>query len=244
MKDEILTHINDPRHLEKIYRSNKSNFKRAFSALYPELKGNTLADFWNERLNFETEEINWGSRREFIFLVIASMVAGLIAKLPSFLPISEEYFYPRNIGFVLFPILCGFFAWQNKLSGRKIGLITVTMLVGLLFINFLPNDSESDTLILSCIHLLLLLWALLGVAFVGDVKNTVEKRLGYLRYNGDLIVMTTLIVIAGGIMSAVTIGLFSLIGFQIESFYFENVVVFGLPAAPILGTYLTQANPH
>jgi hypothetical protein len=57
-------------------------------------------------------------------------------------------------------------------------------------------------------------------------------------------VITTLIVIAGGILTGITIGLFSLIGFNIEQFYFQNIVIFGLPAAPILGTYLIQTNPQ
>jgi hypothetical protein len=56
--------------------------------------------------------------------------------------------------------------------------------------------------------------------------------------------MTTLILIAGAIMTGITIGLFELIGFNIEKFYFENIVVFWLPAAPIAGTYLTQTNPQ
>jgi hypothetical protein len=42
----------------------------------------------------------------------------------------------------------------------------------------------------------------------------------------------------------VTIGLFSLIGFNIEKSYFEYVVIFTLPAAPVIGTYLTQTNPQ
>jgi fumarate reductase subunit C len=79
---------------------------------------------------------------------------------------------------------------------------------------------------------------------VGEKSNNVEKRLGYLSYNGDLVVMTTLLLIAGAILSGITIGLFSLIGFNIERFYFDNVIKFALPAAPILGTYLTQANPQ
>jgi hypothetical protein len=45
-------------------------------------------------------------------------------------------------------------------------------------------------------------------------------------------------------MTGITIGLFELIGFRIEEFYFKNIVVFGLPAAPIVGTYLTQTNPQ
>ena len=79
---------------------------------------------------------------------------------------------------------------------------------------------------------------------MGEVENNSEKRLGFLKFNGDLVVMTTLIVIAGAITTGMTIGLFELIGFKIEKFFFENIVVFGLPAAPILGTYLTQTNPQ
>jgi len=244
MKDEILTHLNDPRQLEKLYRTNKLPFKREFSTLYPELKGNPLADFWNERLNYESDEINWGTGRELLFVIIASLTAGVIAKLPALLSVTEAFFYPRNIGFIVFPVLSAYFAWKNKLSAGKITLIAGTTLAGLLFINFLPDVKKSDTLILSCIHLLLFLWSILGFAFVGEIKKNDEKRLGYLKYNGDLVVITTLILIAGAIMSAVTVGLFSLIGFKIEKVYFEYVGIFGLAAAPIVGTYLTLTNPH
>ena len=84
MRDEILSHLNDPGHLEKMYRTNKAPFKREFSSLYPELKGNPLADFWQERLAYESDEINWGSGRELLFVLIAALVAGTIAKLPAF----------------------------------------------------------------------------------------------------------------------------------------------------------------
>jgi hypothetical protein len=244
MKDEIRKSINDPRPLERLYRTNKIQFKREFSMLYPELQGSALADFWNERLNYDADEINWGSRSDLLFVILASLTAGLIAKLPSFFNIPEAFFYPRNIGFIVFPGLSAYFAWKNKLSRGKIVLIVVTTLVGLVFINSLPDATNSDTLILSCIHLLLLLWAILGFAFTGGEGNNIEGRLGYLSYNGDLVVIGALIGIAGGIMTGVTIGLFSLIGFNIEKFYFENVVVFGLPAVPVVGTYLIRANPH
>lgn len=244
MKAEILKHINDPRQIEKLFRTNKTYFKREFVALYPELKGNSLAEFWNERLNYETDEINWGSRSELLLVILTCLVAGVIAKVPAIFAITEDFFYPRNIGFILFPVLSAYFAWKNKLSIVKVVAIAAAILIGLVFINTFPASNESDTLILSCLHLVLFLWAILGVAFVGGVGNIGEKRLDYLKYNGDLVVMTTLIVIAGGIMTGVTIGLFSLIGYNIGEFYFENIVVFGLPAAPILGTYLTQTNPQ
>ncbi len=244
MKDKILNHLNDPEHLERLYRSNKNNFKNHFNNLYTEVKGSPIAEFWNERLNHETEEINWGSARELIFVLLASLVAGFIAKIPAIFGIDEEFFYPRNIGFIVFPMLAAYFAWKNRLSAGKIAVIVITFLTGAIFINSLPDVQESDTLILSYIHLFLILWAVLGFAFVGQKRDLDEKRLSFLKYNGDLLVISALICIAGGIMTGITIGLFSLLGINIEQFYFEYIVIFGLPAVPILGTYLTQANPH
>lgn len=244
MKDKIISSLNDPGQLEKLYRTNKLSFKRDFNTLYAELKGNPLADCWHERLNYESDEFSWGTRQDLVFVITAALLAGVIAKLPAIFSIDKEFFYPRNAGFIIFPALSAYFAWKHKLSANKIAFIVGTTLLGLIFINFLPPAGKSDTLQLACIHLLLVLWSVLGFAFVGEKSNDAEKRLDYLSYNGDLVVMTTLIGIAGAILSGVTIGLFSLIGLNIEAFYFEHIVVFGLPAAPILGTYLTRTNPQ
>jgi hypothetical protein len=244
MKENILSNLNDPAQLEKLYRTDKSAFKRAFNALYPELKNDTLTGFWNARLNFPKDDITWGSRTDLLFVIIASLIGGLIAKLPVILGIDEELFYMRNLGFIVFPALTFYFAWKNKLPAGKIAFIAGATLFGLIFINALPDDKKSDTLVLSCIHLALFLWAIFGFSFVGEWRNDQVKRLAYLRFNGDMIVMTTLIVIAGFIMSAVTMGLFSLIGINIEKFYGNYIVVFLLPAAPFLGTYLVRTNPQ
>ncbi len=244
MKNEIMGHLYDPGGLEKLYRSNRLAFGRAFAQLYPEVKGAPAADFWHHRLNYEQEDHHRGNSRELILVVLGALVAGVVAKLPQLLSLSEDFFYPRNIGFVLFPILSMYFAWKNKVSVPKIALVAATMLATLIFINALPNDEGSDTLILSCLHLLFFLWFLFAYLFVGSAERADEDRLRFLKYNGDVVVMTTLIVIAGGIMSGVTIGLFSLIGFRIERFYMEWVGVFGLAAAPIVASYLIQTNPH
>lgn len=244
MKDQIFTHINDPVQLERLYRTNKGTFKKDFNFLYPEIKENILAKFWHERLNFENSEINHGTGKELLFVLFASLVAGIIAKFPAFFGIDEDFFYPRNIGFIVFPMLAAYFAWKNKLSQGKIAIIVIAILTGAIFINSLPNVSESDTLLLSCIHLVLFLWAILAFAYVGGKDGNIEKRLGFLKYNGDLLVISALIGIAGGILTGITIGLFSVLGISIEEFYFEYIVIFALPAIPILGTYLTQTNPH
>jgi len=243
MKNEMYDLLDQPKAMEKWYRSNKAEFKQSFMDLYPLIKDKPQAEFWFHRLNYEGEEIQWGSKRELIFVLIAAVVAGLIAKMPAYTGIGEEFFYSRNIGFIVFPALIAYFTWKNNFSLSKWIILALISLVSLLFINLFPNNLQSDTLTLSCIHLLLFLWSAFGYSYVGEIRNT-HKRLDFLRFNGDFVVMSTLILIAGGITTGITIGLFSLIGYEIGTFYFENVVVLGLAAVPLVATYLTQTNPQ
>jgi hypothetical protein len=145
---------------------------------------------------------------------------------------------------VVFPLLAAYFAWKQKVSTTKIVVVAIGMLLALGYINILPNDPKSDTLVLAYMHLPLFLWALLGFTFVGDDVWDHQKRLDFLRYNGDLAVMVVLILIAGGLLTGITLGLFELIGADINVFYFEYIVVTGVASAPIVGTYLVRVNPQ
>lgn len=244
MKNEILSNLSHPQQLEKLYRQDKTTFRREFNALYAKIGGTPLAQYWHERLNYEPEKNVLLNRAELLFVVIAVLIAGLAAKLPEILSIDEEYFYSRNAGFLVFPFLAAYFVWKNKLPVKKIALLAGIMAIALVFINLLPNNPTSDTLVLSCLHLALFLWTTAGFAFVGNKAASFQKRLGYLSYNGDLVVMGTLLLISGGILTGLTIALFELIGYRIEDFYFRYIVIFGLPAVPIVGTVLTQNIPE
>lgn len=244
MKESIQSLWENPNLLEKYYRKNKSEFRQEFSLLYPQMKGQPAAEFWHERLNFDSDHISWGSQAEWKFVVIAALLAGILAKFPAFFSIDEEFFYPRNLGFIAFPFVTAYFAWKNQLSINSLVLPVGVMLVSALYINLLPENQESDTFILACIHLPLLLWGLLGFVFSAAKIRDLSRRLAYLNFNGDAVIMGALLLLAGGLMSGITIGLFSLIGLQIEKFYFEYIVVFGLASAPLVATHLTQTNPQ
>jgi len=244
MKEEIINNLDNPRQLEKLYRENKTTFKREFNLVFPDIQESPIAQVWNERLNFENEEISWGTRNEMAFVIVASLLAGLIAKIPEFTAIKAEFFYPRNMAFIVFPLLTVYFSWKQNIQIKKLLIISVAILFSVFYINLLPNNSKSDTLILACIHLPLFLWTILGFTFIGDNLKNHHKRLDFLRYNGDLVVMTTIILIAGILLTVVTLELFNLIDVRMEEFYFQYIVVLGLAASPIVGTYLVQTNPQ
>lgn len=244
MREEIINNLENPRQLEKLYRDNKSAFKREFNLIFNDIQENLAAQVWNERLNFENEEISWGTNNELIFIIVAALIAGLIAKIPDLTTMKADYFYPRNIAFIVFPLLTAYFSWKQKIQGKKLIISLTAILISILYINILPNNDKSDTLALACIHLPIFLWTVLGFSFVSDNPKSNQRRLDFLRYNGDLVVMTTIILIAGAILTSITLGLFSLIDIKIEEFYFKYVVVWGLAASPIVGTYLVRTNPQ
>lgn len=244
MKQEIINHIDDPAFLEKLYRSNKSLFRESFMAISPEVQGKPATEFWKERLSYDGNSISWGSKQEFLFIFIGCLVAGLIARIPFTFEISSDYFYPRNVGFVVFPVLIGFFAWRNQITRNHLGILAGILSIFALYINLLPDQPESDTLILACLHLPILMWVILGTVYSKNQPNRTAIPLDFLRFNGDALVMSALLGISGAILSGITFGLFSLIGIQIEPFFQKYIVVFGLPAIPILATFLTQTNPQ
>jgi hypothetical protein len=55
--------------------------------------------------------------------------------------------------------------------------------------------------------------------------------------------MTGLFLIAGGLLTGITIGLFSAIHMNIEQFYMENIAIIGGVAAPIIAFYLIRLYP-
>lgn len=244
MRNEILASLDQPDQLEKLYRSNKAGFKKSFAELEEAQMDRQLAACWKARLFYQPEERERFTGKELVRVLILVVLAGLLARIPDIFSIEQEFYFSRNLGFILFPALMLFFGWRQALPLHRLAGVGIALLVSLVFINLLPGTATTDTVVLSCIHLLLFLWSLLGYVFIGAKVGEAESRLDFLRYNGDLVVMTTLLLITGGIVTGVTIGLFSLIGFQIESFYFKNIVVTGLPAAPILATWLIQNNPQ
>lgn len=243
MQNDILQYAEDPVQLERLYHADKAGFREAFDRLYPTLQHMPMAGFWQARLHPSTEPGLQADSRTWGWVILLGLVSAFLAKLPALFSINEEFYLSRFIGFIVFPVLAVYFIWRNGLSPRKMIITGLAMLAGLLWIGFLPDERNSDTLILACIHLPLFLWSVVGFVFVGD-REPMGARLDYLKFNGDLVVMTALIGLAFGLMSGITMGLFSIIGLNIQEQYMEWVALSGIAAAPVVATHLTRSNPQ
>lgn len=243
METEIINNIDNPIILEKLYRSDKIRFKNSFSVCYAEIQNNPIAQVWNERLATSKDDLFLGNKNEIFFGLMAAFISGIIAKIPSIIGIEYDLFLSKNIGFIVFPMVSIYFVWKQKLSFKKYLFLIFIFIATAFYINSLPNNEKSATIILAGIHLPLFLWAVLGYAFIGgDLKNS-QKKIAYLKFNGNFIIMSALLILSSVLFSAVTINLFMLLGVNIEKFYTEQIAVWGLSAIPLLSTYLVQYNP-
>ena len=181
-------------------------------------------------------------KHELIVLIILIFISGAIAKVPFLFNIDPELFYPRNIGTIVFPTLITYLSLRYKFNLYIWLIYLVISFITIIFLNLIPGGDNIDTFFLSSTHSLFFLLSICGLAFIGGIRGNNNKRVDFLHYCGDLIIMSGLLLISGGLFTAITIGLFQLIGFHIQDFYFENVVVWGLPAIPLVASYLIFNN--
>ena len=186
MEALIITNISNPAALEQLYRSNPAAFARAFEAVYPQISSQVSAHIWRERLVVSTT--SWGSMSDWVVVGIFALLAGFLMQLPDIFSISHDYYFPRNMSFIVMPGIGAYFAYKQGMSLRQLLAPLAILAASILFINLLPE--KSTTLLLTCLHIPILIWLVVGYIFA---KSDPGKRMDFLRYHGDLVVMTTVI---------------------------------------------------
>ena len=242
MKTKILNNLDNPRQLEKLYREDASSFKKEFNQIYPGQQDKASLAFWNERLNYEAAKPSWGSTTELVIVIVFALLAGLIASIPNITGIDNEKFLFRNISFIVFPLLSAYFIWKQKLAFKQYLFPLLAFIIAAVYINLLPTNKESSSIMLAFIHMPIFLWTIFGYSFLGVNIKSSQSRIGFLRYNGDLVVISGILLLSTVLFSAITVNLFDLIGINIEIFYFQNIMIWGIAAIPIVATYLMQTN--
>lgn len=250
MKELIEKNLEDPAELEKIFRQAPEVFQASFDEVFQAHPGSLLLGAWYERLRYQQPVLARSEKSflyqpsEILLIILIGLVGGTLAKLPFWTSITEEFFYPRNLAFIVLPGIAFYFLIRNAVQrGLMIGISLVFLGVAI-FMNALPDLPASDTIILACIHVPFFLWALTGFAFAGNRYRELEPRMQYLKFNGEMSIYAVLIMIGGVLLTMLTMGLFSVIGLEIEEWYMQNIALYGAAAVPIVATYITINRGH
>ena len=246
MKEEILRQLQNAEKLEELYRNDKSTFRKIFLEALSEIPPGSVRDFWLARLNADkSEALSWGKPQDWHLVLIAALAGGLVLKMPVFLHLKEDNFFPRNLVFAFAPGLMVFLSKRSKTKDWFLYYSLIFMGMLTVYINLLPGPPETrDSIWLACLHMPVLIWLLLARLDAGDAIRNTKETGGFIRFSAELLVMCGLMMAAGGLFTAILLGLFQAIGIPIHKIYFEWFGVFGAAGIPLLATLVLKENPE
>ncbi|MFZ2339947.1 MAG: hypothetical protein WAW07_09550, partial [Bacteroidales bacterium] len=239
--------LGNPEILEGLYRNDRKAFKTAFDGLFQEIETTDAAKFWKSRLDYDIKPdiLKTFTLREIVIVVGTGLLAAFLIKIPTIFSLSDEdSFYFKNAAIIIFFGLTLYTMLINRISEPgKIITTVVAFLIPALYSNLLPSRDPGDAVILAYIHLPMLMWFIYGIVWSGFDLRDHDKRIDFIKHNGDLAITYALIAAGGGFLTLITVGLFDSIGLDITEFYAENIVFAGAVAAPVVAAYLVGKFP-
>jgi hypothetical protein len=245
MKEKIKEIITDPDKLEKLYRDDKKSFEADFREIYPEIQDSEATKFWKSRLDFEVPQNKpvkmFGP--DLYIMIAVCIFGGFLIKIPDLFDIDPNtfLFYQKDAGIIVFLMLAIYsISIKGNFLRRNLIITFAAFAVSAVFINLLPDCKGCSSVNLVYIHMPILMWYIYGLVYTDFDLMSLNKRIEYIRHNGDLAVMGALLVISGGILAMITFGLFQAIGIRIDKFYTNYVILIGAVSAPVLTTFILK----
>ena len=220
--------------LKRVAVSDESS--RGFARAYSD-------ELWIQSGDIDAEQspVN-GDAAEFLVMLGCALAAALAFKAPSLL--GYQYngdgasFYARNISFFVLPFMAMYFIWKRGLSRNGIVGLVAVFVAGAVFANAYPFKPGGSTEVLTAIHLPIVLWLAVGVAYAaGDWLNN-ARRMEFVRFTGEWLVTYALIALGGGVLVAITVGVFGAIGIDVSTIISEWVLPCGAMGAVIVAAWL------
>jgi len=178
-------------------------------------------------------------------LVFAAIAAGIIqiARLAGGGPDGgQAAWFARDLGLFVLPVLGAYFVWLRRPPRRHIVALAIVVAVLAVVVNVFPFAADSQTGVLVGIHLPVVLWFVVGIAYLGVEWMSSARRMDFVRFTGEWAIYYVLIALGGGVLIALTgLVLSPIVSARVIGDVFDWVVPSGAAAAVIVAAWLVEA---
>jgi len=184
------------------------------------------------------------SRRDLLAMVSCAAGAVVSILLPRLFGLrwgEDSQFYVLNFSLFALPWLAAFLAWRRRARPAMIGVLVGLFALGALAANIYSLGEESQSLVLSAIHLPIALWFVVGLSYVAGDWRSSRRRMDFIRFSGEWLIYYVLIALGGGVLLAFTVNTFNAIGISSESFVSQWLLPCGGVAAAAVAGWLVEA---
>lgn len=238
----VIENLSDTHTLEALYRKDTEQFKKMFVEAYAQYADSEILKVWNERLNYTdvSKPKSIFKENDFLVMLFIAFLSGVVTRvLYHFVDI--QLISPINLIYGVLPFIAFYFIFQNRLSRKLVITIISILILSIIIINLNANIINDST-ILASLHLPILLWVWIGLAYTGENYQSGKARLAYLKFNGEFSILYAIMAISGIILTGITMQLFFLIELDIAEFYFTNIVLIGASSLSVVATFLVSKN--
>ncbi|WP_351236393.1 permease prefix domain 1-containing protein [Streptomyces sp. NPDC002133] len=187
------------------------------------------------------------SRRDLLAVVICAAGAAASIKVPALFGMNIEEdapFYARNLSLFALPWLAAFLAWRRQAGPALIGIMLALFALGAVAANVYSLADDSQSAVLTGIHLPIALWFVVGLAYVADKVRSSRRRMDFIRFTGEWFVYLALISSGGGVLISFVFGTFEAIGIVPEDFILQWLLPCGGVAAVVVAGWLVEAKQN
>lgn len=177
-----------------------------------------------------------------------AVLAGALAKAVGLLPGAAEYsVFGSGLDSVVYgtilvlAVLAALFAVRSRPPAATMVAIAVVFAASAALFALYPFSTDGMTWVLAAIHLPVLLWLCTGVLYASGDWRSGRGRMEFIRFTGEWVAYYALIALGGGVLIALTIGLFSAVGMDASWFVQEWMLPCGAAGAVIIAAWLVDA---
>jgi len=184
------------------------------------------------------------SRTDAVVAFGLALAAAVAVKAPALFGVdldADAGFYARNLTFFVLPFLAAYFVWKRELGPATIARLAVVFVAAAVFANAYPFEPGGDTETLTALHLPIMLWLAVGVAYAGRRWRQVDGRMDFIRFSGELVIYYVLIALGGAVLVGFMAMIFEAIGIDVEPFFESWLVPCGATAAVVVASWLVEA---
>ncbi|MBM0275048.1 permease prefix domain 1-containing protein [Micromonospora tarensis] len=184
------------------------------------------------------------SRRDLWAMLGCAAGAVLSVKAPILFGLTladDGPFYARNFTIFALPWLAAFLAWRRAARRQVIAILVALFAIGAVAANAYPLAEDSQSVVVTGIHLPIALWLVVGLAYVADDWRSSRRRMDFIRFTGEWFIYFVLMALGGGVLAAFLFNTFQAIGIVPEEFISQWLLPCGAAAAVVVAGWLVEA---
>jgi len=191
-----------------------------------------------------------GSRRDLYAMLICAVGAAASIKAPELFGIpalvddhdtSHRQFWGLNASLFVLPWLAAFLAWRRRAKPVVLVVLVALFGLGVVAANAYTLDDNSQSVVLTGLHLPIALWLVVGIAYVADNWRASRRWMDFIRFTGEWVIYMALIALGGGVLTGFLLATFNAIDVDPTTFVVFWLLPCGGMGAIVVAAWLVEA---